>query len=98
MSRGAVDACVKTGCEDILRWDIEETAKGGPFDEIVESDMYVPSFHVSIRHCGNTNSSSFINCIYLNEKIAPFVDLESLKSPKRKLSVVCDVVWLSCSF
>ncbi|KAK2733190.1 Saccharopine dehydrogenase [Onygenales sp. PD_40] len=70
--RGAVDACVKSGCEDILRWDMAETAKGGPFKEIVESDI-------------------FVNCIYLNEKIAPFVDMESLKSPDRKLSVVCDV-------
>ncbi|KKZ61181.1 saccharopine dehydrogenase (NAD+, L-lysine forming) [[Emmonsia] crescens] len=70
--RGAVDACVKAGCEDILRWDMAETAKGGPFQEIVESDI-------------------FVNCIYLNEKIASFVDMESLKSPNRKLSVVCDV-------
>ena len=45
---GAVDACVKSGCEDILRWDMAETAKGGPFTEIVESDMFVPrlsNFH-----------------------------------------------------
>ncbi|PGH09472.1 saccharopine dehydrogenase (NAD+, L-lysine forming) [Blastomyces parvus] len=70
--RGAVDACVKSGCEDVLRWDMAETAKGGPFEEIVESDI-------------------FVNCIYLNEKIAPFVDMESLKGPNRKLSVVCDV-------
>lgn len=39
LGRGAVDACVKAGCEDILRWDMAETAKGGPFKEIVESDM-----------------------------------------------------------
>ncbi|KAI5309271.1 Saccharopine dehydrogenase, partial [Ascosphaera atra] len=37
--RGAVDACTKSGCKDILRWDIAETAKGGPFVEIVESDI-----------------------------------------------------------
>ncbi|OAL69256.1 hypothetical protein A7D00_6718 [Trichophyton violaceum] len=70
--RGAVDACVKSGCEDILRWDMAETAKGGPFTEIVEADI-------------------FINCIYLSEKIAPFVDMNSLKTPNRRLSVVCDV-------
>ncbi|EZG01810.1 hypothetical protein H106_07870 [Trichophyton rubrum CBS 735.88] len=70
--RGAVDACVKSGCEDILRWDMAETAKGGPFIEIVEADI-------------------FINCIYLSEKIAPFVDMNSLKTPNRRLSVVCDV-------
>ncbi|CRK22973.1 hypothetical protein BN1723_012851 [Verticillium longisporum] len=33
----------------------------------------------------------FVNCIYLNSKIPNFVDFESLKSPKRQLSVVCDV-------
>ncbi|KAF3491041.1 saccharopine dehydrogenase [Arthroderma uncinatum] len=70
--RGAVDACVKAGCEDILRWDMAETAKGGPFTEIVESDI-------------------FINCIYLSEEIAPFVNMDSLKGSNRKLSVVCDV-------
>ncbi|KAM5439322.1 Saccharopine dehydrogenase [Microsporum ferrugineum] len=70
--RGAVDACVKSGCEDVLRWDMAETAKGGPFTEIVKADI-------------------FINCIYLSEKIAPFVDMNSLKAPNRRLSVVCDV-------
>lgn len=35
---------------------------------------------------------SFINCIYLTSKIPPFIDAESLSSPNRKLSVVCDVV------
>ncbi|KAK3067756.1 holo-[acyl-carrier-protein] synthase, partial [Coniosporium uncinatum] len=37
--RGAVDACTKAGCEQILKWDMDETAKGGPFEEIIESDM-----------------------------------------------------------
>ncbi|KAH7128790.1 hypothetical protein B0J11DRAFT_525803 [Dendryphion nanum] len=36
-------------------------------------------------------SDIFVNCIYLSEPIPPFVDAESLKSPSRKLSVVCDV-------
>ncbi|KAF2663236.1 saccharopine dehydrogenase [Microthyrium microscopicum] len=71
---GAVDLCVKAGIPDsnILRWDLAETKKGGPFTEIVESDI-------------------FINCIYLTSKIPNFVDLESLDTPNRKLSVVCDV-------
>jgi saccharopine dehydrogenase (NAD+, L-lysine-forming) len=47
-------------------------AKGGPFPEIVESDI-------------------FINCIYLTSKIPNFVDLQSLDTPDRQLSVVCDV-------
>ncbi|KAF2122323.1 hypothetical protein BDV96DRAFT_483266 [Lophiotrema nucula] len=37
------------------------------------------------------DSDLFVNCIYLSAKIPPFVNLESLKSPERKLSVVCDV-------
>ena len=36
-------------------------------------------------------SDIFINCIYLATKIPPFVTLDSLRSPGRKLSVVCDV-------
>lgn len=55
------------------KWDIQETsAKPGPYQEIIESDV-------------------FVNCIYLSAKIPPFIDAESLSSPKRKLSVVCDV-------
>lgn len=33
----------------------------------------------------------FINCIYLSAPIPPFVNAETLASPKRTLSVVCDV-------
>lgn len=36
-------------------------------------------------------SDVFVNCIYLSEPIPPFVDLDSLASPRRRLSVVCDV-------
>jgi saccharopine dehydrogenase (NAD+, L-lysine forming) len=72
--RGAVDLCKQAGIPDdhILKWDMAETAKGGPFSEIVESDI-------------------FVNCIYLSEPIPPFLNAESLSSPNRKLSVVCDV-------
>lgn len=36
--RGAVDLCLKAGIseENVLKWDMAETAKGGPFTEIVE--------------------------------------------------------------
>ena len=55
------------------KWDLQETsAKSGPYEEIIESDI-------------------FVNCIYLSAKIPPFIDLQSLSSSKRKLSVVCDV-------
>jgi saccharopine dehydrogenase (NAD+, L-lysine-forming) len=36
-------------------------------------------------------SDIFVNCIYLSKPIPPFVNKESLQSPERKLSVVCDV-------
>jgi len=43
--RGAVDLCLKAGIDDsnILRWDMAETAKGGPFMEIIEC-LSAPSF------------------------------------------------------
>ncbi|KAL8393572.1 hypothetical protein RB595_003352 [Gaeumannomyces hyphopodioides] len=71
--RGAVDLCLKAGLpeENILKWDLAETAPGGPFKEVVESDI-------------------FVNCIYLNKQIPPFVTIETLNSPDRKLSVVND--------
>ncbi|KAI9719573.1 MAG: mitochondrial Homoaconitase [Candelaria pacifica] len=71
---GAVDLCKRAGVpeENVLEWDMAETAKGGPFPEIIESDI-------------------FVNCIYLTSKIPNFVDMKSLESASRKLSVVCDV-------
>jgi saccharopine dehydrogenase (NAD+, L-lysine forming) len=73
--RGAVDLLRAAGLapENLLEWDMAETAPGGPFKEIVESDI-------------------FVNCIYLTSKIPPFIDLQSLDPPSRKLSVVCDVI------
>ncbi|CAO3681845.1 unnamed protein product [Rhizopus stolonifer] len=70
---GACDFARKAGIpeENIIKWDIQETKKGGPFKEIVESDI-------------------FVNCIYLNQKIPPFVTQELIDGP-RKLSIVCDV-------
>ncbi|KAK9454789.1 hypothetical protein V1511DRAFT_500972 [Dipodascopsis uninucleata] len=71
---GAIDLLKKVGIpdENILKWDMAETAKGGPFPEIVQSDI-------------------FINCIYLSKKIPPFVTMETLDDPNRKLSVIVDV-------
>ncbi|KAJ1652960.1 Saccharopine dehydrogenase [Dispira simplex] len=72
--RGAVDLAQQVGVPDdhILRWDMTETARGGPFPEIVESDI-------------------FVNCIYLNQPIPPFLTQELLDRPQRKLSVIVDV-------
>jgi saccharopine dehydrogenase (NAD+, L-lysine-forming) len=72
--KGAVDLCLQVGVptHKVLKWDMAETAKGGPFTEIIESDI-------------------FVNCIYLSSPIPPFINAETLASPARNLSVVCDV-------
>lgn len=71
---GAIDACLATGIPDshIVKWDMDETQGGGPFDEILAADI-------------------FINCIYLLEKIPPFVTFESLAKPGRNLRVINDI-------
>ncbi len=47
--RGAVDLCRQAGVpeDSILKWDMAETAKGGPFGEIVESDIFVNCIYLS---------------------------------------------------
>ncbi|KAH9906359.1 hypothetical protein F4778DRAFT_769454 [Xylariomycetidae sp. FL2044] len=49
--RGAVDMCLKAGVPDsqILKWDMAETAKGGPFTEIAESDIFVNCIYLSAK-------------------------------------------------
>jgi len=46
---GAVSACEKIGlsADNILKWDMAETAKGGPFQEIVEC-KFDPSLSSSL--------------------------------------------------
>lgn len=56
----------------VTRWDMEETAKGGPFEEILDHDL-------------------FVNCVLVNSSIPPFIDMESLSRPGRKLTVISDV-------
>lgn len=72
--KGAIDLCRQVNIpeDSILQWDLAETAKGGPFPEITESDI-------------------FVNCIYLSSPIPPFMNVETLASPTRTLTVVCDV-------
>lgn len=36
-------------------------------------------------------SDIFVNCIYLSDPIPPFLNADTLASPSRKLSVICDV-------
>lgn len=72
--KGAVQLAKDVGIpdENIIQWDMAETKKGGPFQEIIDADI-------------------FVNCIYLSDPIPPFVNTETLSSPSRNLSVVCDV-------
>ncbi|ODQ55826.1 saccharopine dehydrogenase Lys3 [Saitoella complicata NRRL Y-17804] len=46
---GAVDMARKAGIpeENIIKWDMAETAKGGPFQEIVDSDIFVNCIYLS---------------------------------------------------
>ncbi|KAF8476895.1 hypothetical protein BDZ91DRAFT_708299 [Kalaharituber pfeilii] len=46
---GAVELCRKAGVpeESILKWDMEETKKGGPFEEIVFSDIFINCIYLS---------------------------------------------------
>jgi len=47
--RGAVDLFRKIGLDedDIYKWDLAETAKGGPFPEILEVDIFVNCIYLS---------------------------------------------------
>ncbi|KAF9535832.1 saccharopine dehydrogenase, partial [Crepidotus variabilis] len=49
--RGAVDLFQKIGLEDadIIKWDLDETAKGGPFNEILEVDVFVNCIYLSSK-------------------------------------------------
>lgn len=46
---GAVALFKKIGIPDdkVLKWDMQETAKGGPFQEIVESDIFINCIYLS---------------------------------------------------
>jgi len=49
--RGAVDLFRKIGLDedDILKWDLEETAKGGPFQEILDVDIFVNCIYLASK-------------------------------------------------
>jgi len=38
---GAVEFCTRAGIREVVEWDMAETAKGGPFEEILEADVFV---------------------------------------------------------
>lgn len=48
--RGAIDCLVKSGVQldDVARWDLQETsAKSGPYQEIVDSDLFINCIYLS---------------------------------------------------
>ncbi|GAA5967757.1 hypothetical protein JCM3765_001430 [Sporobolomyces pararoseus] len=49
--RGAVDFFKAAGFEDsnIAKWDMAETSKGGPFQEILESDIFVNCIYLTSK-------------------------------------------------
>lgn len=61
---GAVDLCKKVGIpdENIIKWDMAETAKGGPFQEIADADIFVNCIYLS------KPIAPFINKELLNDK------------------------------
>ncbi len=71
---GAVKMCRRAGLpeENIIKWDMAETKKGGPFKEIVDADV-------------------FVNCIYLNKPIPPFITMDMLNDENRNLRTIVDV-------
>ncbi|ODV64830.1 Formate/glycerate dehydrogenase catalytic domain-like protein [Hyphopichia burtonii NRRL Y-1933] len=46
---GAIDLFKKVGIPDdkLLKWDMKETAPGGPFKEIIESDIFINCIYLS---------------------------------------------------
>ncbi|KAL8290297.1 hypothetical protein RQP46_003236 [Phenoliferia psychrophenolica] len=68
---GAVDFFLKAGLrsEDVVKWDMAETAKGGPFQEILEVDIFVNCIYLS------TKIPSFVS----SESIAAIGDKRALR-------------------
>lgn len=73
--RGAVDLLVKAGLPD---------------ENIVQWDIE-QTRHRQGPYPEILQSDIFVNCIYLADPIPPFIDPDTLSSPDRRLSVVCDV-------
>jgi saccharopine dehydrogenase (NAD+, L-lysine-forming) len=83
---GAVDAAIKVGIpdENVLKWDMAETAHGGPFPEILEC----------MDHTSNSLilADIFVNCIYLSKAGPLFLTFKDIENHElRQLSVVADV-------
>ena len=66
------DAMAREAGAEITAWDVDETARGGPFDAIREHDLLV-------------------NCVYLDDPVAPFTTPAHLGAGMRRLGVIVDV-------
>jgi saccharopine dehydrogenase (NAD+, L-lysine-forming) len=46
---GAIDLCTRAGIPEsnLLKWDMNETKKGGPFQEIADSDIFINCIYLS---------------------------------------------------
>lgn len=78
--------------DDIVKWDLPETAKGGPFQDILDG-LFV---NLCVCHTDETLPHTvdiFVNCIYLSSSIPPFITYETINAAgsKRRLSVIADV-------
>ena len=75
-----------------MKWDMAETAKGGPFQEILDGK---PDFSTTRGRPDVvvTSVDIFVNCIYLSSSIPPFLTQEFIQKAgkNRRLSVVVDV-------
>lgn len=69
--RGAVQL-LDSVAANVIPWDLEETSRGGPFEEIIAADI-------------------FLNCVFVDQPINPFLTTQLLQSNERNLSIICDV-------
>ncbi|CAE6431084.1 unnamed protein product [Rhizoctonia solani] len=74
--RGAVDLFRKVGLDedDILKWDMEETAKGGPFQEILDVDIFVNCIYLSTK-IPHFVTHEQINAAGKNRRLSVVVDV-----------------------
>lgn len=73
---GAIDLCKKIGIPDknIIKWDMAETKKGGPFQEIADADIFINCIYLS------KPIPPFINLDLLNKedrKLRTIVDVSA---------------------
>jgi len=74
--RGAVDLFRKIGLDDenIIKWDMAETAKGGPFQEILDVDIFVNCIYLTDK-IPYFLTHSFINGAGANRRLSVIVDV-----------------------